>query len=173
MIENTPLLFVVSVPRELSPLNSSTVLPNSAVPSIVGVELFVSDVVVVITGASGGVMSIVIESGVDEAEILPKESVDVTVIELRPSLSGDEGVIEKFPSSSARKVSPVLVPLTDKVIVLPDSAVPVIKGVVSAVKSTSVDRDGASGAVVSIVNANAVEANEVFPATSVDLIVRL
>ena len=46
----------------------------------------------------GGVISIVIKSGVDESEILPSESVEVTVIELTPSLSSDDDVIEKFPS---------------------------------------------------------------------------
>ena len=43
-------------------------------------------------------MSIVIERGIEEVEILPKESVDVTVIELTPSLSADDGVIEKLPA---------------------------------------------------------------------------
>ena len=53
----------------------------------------------------GGVISIVIKSGVDEAEILPSESVDITVIELTPSLSSDDDVIEKFPSTSVSAVS--------------------------------------------------------------------
>ena len=45
MIENDPLASAVAVPREVSPLNSSTVLPASAVPSIVGVISFVAVVV--------------------------------------------------------------------------------------------------------------------------------
>ena len=45
-----PLPSAVAVPRETLPLNSSTVLPASAVPSIVGVELLVRVVVVVIDG---------------------------------------------------------------------------------------------------------------------------
>ena len=40
----------VTVPRDSLPLNSSTVLPASAVPSIVGVVSFVRGVVVVIVG---------------------------------------------------------------------------------------------------------------------------
>ena len=56
-------------------------LPASAVPSIVGVELFVSDVVVVIAGCAGAVASIVIDKASDAAEILPAASVAVTVKE--------------------------------------------------------------------------------------------
>ena len=39
----------VAVPREVLPLNSSTVLSASAVPSITGVFSFVSDVVVAVS----------------------------------------------------------------------------------------------------------------------------
>ena len=62
MIENVPLSAAITVPRESLPLNSSTVLPASAVPSIVGVLSFVNAVVVVITGAAGAGVSIVIHS---------------------------------------------------------------------------------------------------------------
>ena len=48
----------VVVPRDTSPLNSSTVLPASAIPSIVGVASFVSDVVVIIDGLPGAVASL-------------------------------------------------------------------------------------------------------------------
>ena len=50
---------------------------------------------------------------------------------------------------------------------LPASAVPCISGVLSFVNAVVVVITGASGAVVSIVNASAVEADEVFPAASV------
>ena len=43
----------------MAPLNKVTVLSASAVPSIVGVGLFVSEVVVVIDGVLGAVVSIV------------------------------------------------------------------------------------------------------------------
>ena len=56
---------------------------------------------------------------------------------------------------------------------LPASAVPSITGVLSLVNSVSVVITGAAGAVVSIVNASAVDADEVFPAASVAVTVRL
>ena len=79
MIEKFPPESAVAVPREVSPLNSSTVLPTSAVPSIVGVVRFVVVVVVVIVGASGAVVSIIIGSPVDGKEVFPAASVAVTV----------------------------------------------------------------------------------------------
>ena len=54
---------------------------------------------------------------------------------------------------------------------LPASAVPSIVGVVSFVAVVVVVMDGVLGAVVSIVNASDVEADEVFPAASVALTV--
>ena len=71
----------VVVPRDTSPLNSSTVLPASAIPSIVGVESFVSAVVVVIIGLAGAVVSTVIFNALDAAEMFPAASVAVTVNE--------------------------------------------------------------------------------------------
>ena len=81
MIENVPLSAAVTVPRESLPLNSSTVLPASAVPSIVGVLSFVNAVVVVITGAAGGVISNTMESGIrsDGEDIFPAASLALTV----------------------------------------------------------------------------------------------
>ena len=58
MIEKAPSDPAVAVPREIAPLNSSTVLPASAIPSIVGVASLVNDVVVVIAGCAGDVSSI-------------------------------------------------------------------------------------------------------------------
>ena len=54
-------------------------LPASAVPSIVGVLSFVNAVVVVITGAAGAVVSIVIFSSADGSDVFPASSVAVTV----------------------------------------------------------------------------------------------
>ena len=119
----------------------------------------------------GGVISIVIKSGVDEAEILPSESVDVTVIELTPSLSSDDDVIEKFPSTSVTAVSPVLIPLIERFIILSASDVPSIVGVVSFVVAVVVVIDGAIGAVVSISIVNPADSADSFPAASVDLTV--
>ena len=49
-------------PNSVDPLNSFTVLPASAVPTIVGVVLFVVVSGVVIVGLLGAVSSIVIDS---------------------------------------------------------------------------------------------------------------
>ena len=69
----------VAVPREVSPLNKVTVLPASAVPCIKGVLSFVKSVVVVITGASDAVVSIVNASAVEADEVFPAASVALTV----------------------------------------------------------------------------------------------
>ena len=75
VIENIPVVAsAVVVPRDTSPLNSSTVLPASAIPSIVGVASFVSDVVVIIDGLPGAVVSIVIDKASDASEVFPATS---------------------------------------------------------------------------------------------------
>ena len=73
---------------------------------------------------------------------------------------------------SATVVIPVVEPSTNKVTVLPASAVPLIVGVVSFVVAPDVDITGASGAVVSIVNETASDTVDVFPAVSVALTVK-
>ena len=74
---------------------------------------------------------------------------------------------------SAVAVTPVVEPLTNKVTVLPASAVPLISGVVSFVVAPDVDIVGLPGAVVSIVNATGSDAVDVFPAASVAVTVKL
>ena len=59
------------MPREVSPLNKVTVLPASTVPCINGVSSFVNSVSVVITGWSGGVVSIAITKTEEDIEALP------------------------------------------------------------------------------------------------------
>ena len=73
---------------------------------------------------------------------------------------------------SAVVVIPVVEPSTNKVTVLPASAVPLIVGVVLFVVAPDVDIDGLPGAVVSIVNATGSDAGDVFPAASVALTVK-
>ena len=73
-----PSASAVAIPREVSPLNNSTVLPASAVPTIVGVLMLVNNVSVVITGASGAVVSIVKSSAVEADEVFPAASVAIT-----------------------------------------------------------------------------------------------
>ena len=80
MIENTPSLSAVAVPKEEEPLNNVTVEPASAVPEIVGVESLVKDEET-INGASGAVESIIIERPVEAEEILPAASVAFAVNE--------------------------------------------------------------------------------------------
>ena len=81
-MENAPLLSAVAVPKEEEPLKRVTVEPASAVPVIVGVELFVKDEDVdKDVGASGAVESIVMERAEEEEEVLPAESVAVAVNE--------------------------------------------------------------------------------------------
>ena len=79
---------VVTVLREVEPLNISMAIEElgSAVPVIVGVEsLVVVEEVAKEVGASGTVVSIVIEIDEDFEEILPAASVTVTFIEYVPS----------------------------------------------------------------------------------------
>ena len=54
-------------------------LPDSAIPSIVGVESLVSDVVVVIDGWIGAVVSTSIAGTLAAADMFPAVSVAVTV----------------------------------------------------------------------------------------------
>ena len=91
----------MAVPKEEEPLNRVTVEPASAVPVIVGVESFVSEILVKEVGASGAVVSIVIEIEEDLEETFPEESVAVNLTEYEPSSRAEEGVIEKSPLLSA------------------------------------------------------------------------
>ena len=80
VIENIPVVAsAVVVPIDASPLSSSTVLPASAVPIIIGVVSLVVVSVVVNVGADGAVVSTVMLSELDAAEVFPAVSVAVTV----------------------------------------------------------------------------------------------
>ena len=79
-MENAPLLSAVAVPKEEEPLNNVTVEPASAVPVIVGVESFVKGEET-INGASGAVVSTVIDRAEETEEVLPAESAAVAVSE--------------------------------------------------------------------------------------------
>ena len=73
---------------------------------------------------------------------------------------------------SAVVVIPVVEPSTNKVTVLPASAVPLIVGVVLFVVAPDVVISGLPGGVVSIVNETASDACDIFPAVSVALTVK-
>ena len=72
-----PSLLAVAVPISTFPFNNVIVESASALPVIVGVWLFVlGDKVSIEVGASGAVVSIVIEIEADCDEMLSAESVD-------------------------------------------------------------------------------------------------
>ena len=78
VIEKKPSLSVVAVPISSSPFRRVIVELASALPVIVGVELFViEEEVAKEEGALGAVVSIVIEIESDSDEIFPAESVEV------------------------------------------------------------------------------------------------
>ena len=82
MTEKAPSLSVVAVPKIISPFKRVIMELASAVPVIVGVELFViEEDVAKEVGASGAVVSIVIEIEEDFEDILPAESVADALIE--------------------------------------------------------------------------------------------
>ena len=77
-----PLVLAVAFPNTEESMNKVTFELGSALPVIVGVGLFVmEEEVAKEIGASGAVVSIVIEIGADFDEIFPAESVEVAVIE--------------------------------------------------------------------------------------------
>ena len=80
--EKVPLVLAVVVPNTEESINKVTLVFASALPVIVGFELFVTEEEVAKEeGASGAVVSIVIEIEADFEEIFPAESVEVAFIE--------------------------------------------------------------------------------------------
>ena len=78
MNEKAPLVLAVVVPNTEESINKVTFELGSALPVIVGFELFVmEEEVAKEVGASGAVVSIVIEIEADFDEIFPAESVEV------------------------------------------------------------------------------------------------
>ena len=133
----------MAVPIELPSRKTSTVLPGSAVPSIT--PLVIS--LVVISGASGALVSTVKLTVVDSSDVLPAASVADAVKLNSPSAKAVAGVNVQLPESSAVAV-PIELPSRNISTVLPGSAVPVISGVVSLVAPVVVIV-GASGAMPS------------------------
>ena len=80
MIEKLESSSATPVAIALPSLNKVTLLPASAIPSIVGVESFVNEVEVVIKGLIGAVESIENYNSVELSEIFPALSVAVAVI---------------------------------------------------------------------------------------------
>ena len=170
MKEKLPSLSAMAFPISTSSLKIVTVEFSSAVPVIAGVLLFVLvEEVSKEVGASGAVVSIVMEIDEDIEEILPAVSVAVSVREYIPSSRSAEGVIVKAPSLLAIAV-PISTSPLKRVIVEFSSAVPVIVGFELFVKEAEVAKEvGASGAVVSIVIEIEADFDEIFPAESVEV----
>ena len=82
MNEKAPLVLEIVVPNTEESINRVTLVLASALPVIVGFELFViEEEVAREVGASGAVVSIVIEIEADFEEIFPAESVEVALNE--------------------------------------------------------------------------------------------
>jgi hypothetical protein len=82
VMEKSPLLSAVAVPKITDPLNRVTLELASALPVMVGVVLFVrEDLVAREVGASGDVASTVKEREEDLEEVLSAESVAVNLTE--------------------------------------------------------------------------------------------
>ena len=81
VMEKLPLLSAVPVPITSSPILRVIVEFASALPDIVGVESFSSEILVKEVGAAGAVVSMVMDIGEDLEETLPAASVAVASIE--------------------------------------------------------------------------------------------
>ena len=104
---------VVLLPSSVEPLYMIRVIVElgSAVPVSVGVLSLASVVIVKEEGASGPVVSMVMESEEDFEETLPAASVAVAFIEYVPSSKAVVMVIEKLPLLSAVPVPKSVFPL--------------------------------------------------------------
>ena len=164
-MEKLPSLSATAFPKTTSPFNNVTVELASALPIIMGeVSFELEDREV---GASGAVVSIVIEREEDLEETLPAESVVLVVREYLPSSNSEERVIEKIPFSSTVVVPKTTSPLNNVIVELA-SALPFIVGVGLFVKAEGVVREvGAFGVVVSIVKEREEDLEETLPAESV------
>ena len=81
-MEKLPSLSAVVVPKITSPLKRVTVEPASAVPVIVGVESFVTEEIEArAEGATGAIVSIVMDIAEDSGPVFPAASTDDAVIE--------------------------------------------------------------------------------------------
>ncbi len=167
-----PSVPATTVPSVVPLLAIVTVAPASAAPVIVGVVSLVGFGKAVRTGAPGAARSTVSVTGDEAVPVLPAASVAVAVRLLAPPVSGVPGVRLKRPSASARAV-PIGTPLFSSVTVVPASAVPVMRGVVSLVASGRAARSGAAGGLVSIVSVTGLDAAETLPSASAAVAVRL
>ena len=155
-------------PNKEEPIKRVTLELGSALPVIVGVESIVTEEEVSKeVGASGAVVSIVIEREEDLEETLPAESVADALIEYVPSEIAEEGVKEKAPLVSAVVVPNKEESINKETLEIP-SALPVIVGVELFVIEEDVAKEvGALGAVVSTVIEIEEDFEDILPAESV------
>ena len=169
---NAPKLSAVTVPKDVSPLNSSTTELASAVPTMLTGEDVTVPVEFVIAGAAGAVVSSVMTTGgVDAGDLLFAASVAVAVKELAPSASATlENV--NAPKLSAVTVPKDVSPLNSSTTELA-SAVPTMLTGEDATMPVAFVIAGAAGAVVSsVMTTGGVDAGDLLFAASVALAVK-
>ena len=179
---NAPKLSAVAVPKDVSPLNSSTAELASAVPTMLTGEDATVSVEFVIAGAGGGVVSGVLRvmttGGDDAGDLLFAASVAVAVKELAPSASATlENV--NAPELSAVAVPKDVSPLNSSTTELA-SAVPTMLTGEDATMPGEFVIAGAGGGVMSSgvgntlrVMTTAGDAGDVLPDTSVAVAVKM
>src|SRR5690606_36357910 len=128
----SPFSAAIVVPCEVPSLNTSTVLSASAVPLIVGVAsvLTASSLGLVMLGALGAVVSMIIVVATDSALVLPAASIALVLVPFPLSDHALVGVYVQSPLPSA-VVVPCESPSLNTSTVLFASAVPLIVGVAS------------------------------------------
>ena len=167
---NAPKLSAVAVPKDVSPLNSSTTELASAVPTMLTGEDTTVAVEFVITGAAGAVVSRVMTTGGDAGDLLFAASVAVAVKELAPSASATlENV--NAPKLSAVTVPKDVSPLNSSTTELA-SAVPTMLTGEDVTMPVEFVIAGAAGAVVSRVMTTAGDAGDLLFAASVAVAVK-
>ena len=191
-IEYLPSAAATAEPMLLAPSKSSTLLPASAVPVMVGVavlvipsmaEIPVSEFVsnIGVAGVSGAFVSMVTVNASETIDVLPAASLACTFSSWVPSARVALAMVN-LPVASAVAVPRTVVP-SSNVTVLPASAVPTTFGVLTLVilsvddwpesDATSRENTGLFGATVSTVNARLLDPRDVFPPLSTVLATRL
>ena len=163
--DQEPSAAAVTVPRELSPTKTSTTLPASASPCIVGSALTVLSAVFEMVGASGLSASTAIVMEFDDKDVFPARSVAVALNIWSPEVRASETVNDQLPLSSTVVVPKEVSPLNTSTI-LSASAVPVSVASPGRAVKLEFDMTGTCGAVVSISNSSGTEDADSLPLAS-------
>ena len=156
----------VAAPKTAVPSYTVTVLPFSAVPTIVGLVLLVGALNVVTTGLSGALVSTVTVIADEASDTFPTASFAVAVMVCAPKAKAVDGVKLQTPADVAVAIPKTSAP-SEIVTLLSASALPVITGLVLFVTVLTVVSTGAPGGVRSKVRVMGVDARDLFPAKSV------